>query len=766
MVGPRTAMRCYRVAVVLALLLLPLTLAGVTRAKPSGDPPGQVKQATAGTWVGKLRGDPAFVAIVYDGTQLVAYVCDDGRFSSWFFAAPGPGSRFQLAGADDALLEVTLGTVADGQFTKDGQTYEFTARKTKQEVLFRADAAPNDTAVVAGWIKNGGQTRGTLAIESTLIAAPTLAPTVKLTLPPDVLATLIPAPMTPDTLSRATANTTKFVWAAVGDSYASGEGNPERDISDPTAVEDFTGLRWGNDTSISVPIPGVSLGADLTTCHRSDEAAAPKAQRMLEDTYTGMTIRLGFVACGGATTDALTGKYDGPGTTKESLLGYDRVTQPAQLDRIQGFADAQGRLDALYMSIGGNNAGFGEIITDCISPSGPSNCADVWDTLLNARLFDLIKPGGEYEEVNNAIVARFGDDLPVLIQEYPNPLHNGSTAIPPACFGPDYDAYAEVGSGGFDDALQDNVTHEEADWAFGVPGLLNSAVESAADTFGWIEVDDHLTAFDGHGVCTKEPFDNLNSAGLRQQGRDIPDTSVFQFSSGFMHPNDAGYEQIALAATGELRPLVDDVARGGLARPVNVRIAAATQNSALTLRWNDRSTSENAYEVLVLPVRTQDAGRLILPAGSTPFGAGYRVRLFGADLQEFVAQFAGGGQFSFQVRACQTGIRTSEGIGSEFQCGAWSAPLIGTNVAPADPTGVRLTRQVVQIGARFATVDVLTWSPQVDAIEFVVGIKAVAGGVTEIRTTATRFQRSTLVGATYKVAACNRIGCSFYVTAP
>jgi hypothetical protein len=760
------ATRWYRVVVVLSLLLLPLTLVSVTAAKSKGEPPGQAKHAESGTWVGKLRGDSAFVAVVYDGTQLVAYVCDDGRFGSWFFAAPGPGSRFQLAGAGDALLDVTLGANAEGQFTKDGQIYEFKAHKTKGEALYRADAVPHDTAVVGGWIKDGGQTRGTLAIGSSLIAAPTLAPTVKVTLSPAVLATLSPAAMTPDTLSRATANTTQFVWAAAGDSYASGEGNPERGISDRNDVEDFSGLRWGNDTSITIPIDGVSLGADLTTCHRSDEAAAPKAQRILEDTYTGMTIRLGFVACGGATTDALTGTYDGPDTSEESLLGYDRVTEPAQLDRIEDFADGQGQLDALYMSIGGNNAGFGEILTDCISPVGPSNCAEIWDTILDARLFNLIKAGGDYEQVNDAIVDRFGDDVPVLIQEYPNPLDNGSTAIPPACFGPDYDAYAEVGFGGYDDALQDNVTHEEANWAFDISSKLNSAVEAAAGTFGWTEVDGHLAAFDGHGVCTAEPFANLNSDGLRRQGRDIPNTSVFLFSSGFMHPNDDGYSQIALAATNELRPLVDDVARGGLARPVNVRIAAATKNGAITLRWNDRSTSENAYEVLVLPVRTQDGRVLILPAGATPFGDGYRIRLAGSDLQQYIADFAGGGQFSFQVRACQTGIRFVEGAGAELQCGAWSAPLIGTNVAPASPTGVHHVTQSVRAGTRFTIVDVVTWSPQVDAIEFVVRIETPDGSASETRTTGTRFQRSVLTGATYKVAACNRVGCSFYVTAP
>jgi hypothetical protein len=746
-----------------AVVVLVCALLSMTTGLSSAAPPGEANRDAVGSWVGKLRDSSALIAIVADGTQFVAYVCDDGHLGSWFFAAPGPVAQLYVTNAGGAQLAVALGAVAKGMFVKDGQASAFEAHKTNKEALFRADALADQTLVVGGWIRDGGQTRGTVAIGSTLTLAPPLAATVRVTLDPDVLATLSPAAMTPDTLSQPTANSTKFVWAAAGDSYAAGEGNPEVGIADRDKVEDFTGLRWGNDATTFVPNGNASIAADMTTCHRSDQAAAPKAQRTLQATYSGMTIRLGFVACSGATTGALTGPYSGPSSTPASLLGLPRVTQPAQLDRIANFAEDQDQLNAIYLSIGGNNAGFGDIITDCISPTGPSNCADAWDTLLDARLFNLIKPGGSYEQINNGIVSRFGPNLPVLIQDYPSPLHDGSTAIPPVCFGPDYDdPPAEVGVGGYDDALQDNVTHDEANWAFGVPGRLNAAVESAADTLGWTVIDGHLSAFNGHGVCTDQPFMNLNSAALRRQGRDIPDTSFFLFSSGFMHPNDAGYTRMATATVDAMRPLVDTVARNGLVAPVNVRIAAATRKGAITLRWNDRATSENAYEILVLPVRSQDAPLLRVPAGAVRVGDGYRVRLAGANMQEFLADFGGGGQFSFQVRACQTGIRFIEGAGAELQCGPWSARVVGTNVDPAAPTGLRLTRQVV--GFNLVS-DVLTWSPQVDAIEFVVRVEQANGSASETRTVGTAFlQFNPPSGVRYKVAACNRVACSFYVS--
>ncbi len=760
MTGRRTALRYCCTAVALMFALLPLMADPTTAAAGTG--PGQANRAAVGTWVGQLRdnGD-AFIAIVSDGEQLVAYVCDDGRIGAWFFATPGPFTQFHLANAQGASLAFALGAVADGQFTKDGQTYRFTAHRTDREVLYRADAFPGNTPVVAGWIKNGGRTRGSATIGSSLVVAPTLSPTVNITLSSSVIATLSPAAMTPSTLAQPTANSTKFVWAAVGDSFASGEGNPERDINDGTEVETFAGLRWGNDPTISVPIPGASLAADVTTCHRSDEATAPKAARVLQSTYPGMTIQLGFVACGGATTAALLGNYGGPSATTASMLGLPRVTQPAQLNRIAGFAGTQGRLDALYMSVGGNNAGFGEIITDCISPIGPSNCSETWNSVLTARLATLTGAGGGYEQVNNRIVTLFGASLPVLIQKYPNPLHDGSNGDPPVCAGPDYDATAEVGVGGYDDALQDNVTPAEANWAFGIAGRLNSAIDTTVTNFGWQPIGGHLTAFNGHGVCTAQPYMNLNSAALRNQGRDIPDSSFFLFSGGFMHPNNAGYNQMATATVTTLRPLVDNVARGGLAAPTNVRIAAATRHGALTLHWNDRATSENAYEVLVRPARAQDVGLLFMPPGGVGVDNGYRVRLSGADTQQYIAEITGGGRFTFQVRACQTGIQSTGGAGAELQCGAWSAQINGTNVDPAVPTGLSLTRQSE---INFVT-DRLNWSSQVDAIEFVVRVEGTNISAAETRTTGTSFTRFyPPSGVRYKVSACNRVSCSPYVS--
>jgi len=709
----------------------------------------------SGTWVGPLQGSKALVALVSDGDQLVAYVCDDGTIGSWFFAPNGDPGSHRLVGKDGSVLDVTLGDKAQGTFTtKAGEQYSFEAHATDKDVLFRADAVADGTTVLGGWIRpgNGSDARGTLALGTTLQVAPQLNTTVPFDTGQFVL-NLAPAPMTPDTLGLSTANTTKFVWGAMGDSFASGEGNPEHGIDDPSNVSNFSGLVWGDDPSIFVP-DGFSLRSDVTTCHRSDRAGAPKANDALKADYPGMTFALGFVACSGATVhDLISAGYTGPNVVPDAQLGFIKVPQPAQLARVKTFATSQGQLDALYMSIGGNNAGFGQFIKDCITPFAADCSSD--DGLLSQNLSGL---AASYNTLDFSIGSTFDPTPPVLISDYPNPLSKTASA---PCQGDDYNAFGEVGIGGFDDALKNNVTPAEAIWANTIAGKLNQTVDMAANQNGWIEVMDHTDAFVGHGVCTSQPFANLNSRALRRQGQDVPDTSIFAFSSGFMHPNDAGFAAYGSAIEGQLRPFVDTRAKTGLVAPSNVRIAAATANGAITLRWDDRSTAENADDVEVLPARSQDAALINVPPGATAIaGGGFRARVFGVGAQQFVHQVSGGGRFLYRVRACQTGIAGN----ADAECGPWSAQVNGTNVLPALPTGLHLVSQTVFVNGHLTLKESFAWNAQPDAIEYVAQVVDTDGTTSETRTSSTSITASPIAGPTYKVSACNRVGCSSFVT--
>jgi len=706
--------------------------------------------SAGGTWIGPLNGSSAFVAIVSDGDQLVGYVCDNGTVGSWFFSSDGALGAHRIIGKDGSVLDVTLDDKrARGTFTKDGDVQSFEARATDKQVLFRADAVAGGSTVLAGWIQNGNESRGTLITGgSTLLTAPQLDTTVPVTINTNFIV-LTPTPMTPDSLAASTTNSTKFVWGAMGDSFASGEGDPEVPIADPSNIDSFTGLSWGDDSTMFVP-DGYSLRSDVTTCHRSDRAGAPKANADLRSFYPGMNFALGFVACSGATTHALmTAGYQGPDVNSPAQLGFLRVPQPAQLDRIATYKSSQGgQLDALYMSIGGNDIGFGSIIQDCLILP---DCSQSDSGLLSQNLAALATT---YNTLGTSIVQHFSGAVPpVLISDYPNPLDHGAGGQP--CHGDDYDATGDVIFPGYDLILKDGVSQTEANWAYGIPDLISQVINTAAIDNNWNVVSAHTQAFLGHGVCTSQPWFNLNSAALHRQGHDLG--GPLDFSAGFMHPNDLGYAAYGTAIAAGLRQYVDARAKTGLVAPANVRVGAATQNGAITLHWDDRSTSENGDEVEVLPARTQDAALIVVPSGATPFAGGFRVRVNGVGAQQYVHQVSGGGRFLYRVRACQSGIQGND----DAECGPWSAQITGTNVLPAAPTGVHLANVVL----RLAFVTELEWSAQPDAIEFAVHIDFPDGSSTDGRTSSTAWDVPTVTsGTTYRVAACNRVGCSSYTS--
>jgi hypothetical protein len=727
-------------------------------AAASGLPP-DVEPAPVGTWAGTLDESDAFVAVVTSADQVVVYLCEDGAIGSWFVGG-APSSDLDLQNAAGHRVELTIGDEVSGSFDDGTSVRAFRASPHDGEVLFRADAVDGENPIVGGWIQMGDQVRGTISTTTGLQPAPPLGQDIQIS--PELTARLFPTPMTPDTLGAPTANTTRFVWAAGGDSFASGEGNPERKIADPGDPETFAGLRWGDDATIAIPIPGVPLSADVTTCHRSDEAGAPKAHRLLQQRFPGVQFKLGFVACGGAqTVDMVQNGYLGPDSTPASRFGAAPIAQPAQLDRIAGYATSQGRLDAVYLSVGGNDMGFGPMIEACIDPlSVVGDCVDEADAQLTAAA-GVVDDG--YAAIEARLDALFVQRPPVLISHYPNPVHDQPSAeSTPICHGNDYNRRGEVGVGGFDDALKNNINVDEAIFAFGISSRINVAVSAAASAHTWEVVDGHVLASQGHGLCTNDPFFNLNSAALRSQGRDIPDTAFFFFAGGLLHPNDAGFTRYGQAIATELQPFVEPVVRTGLAAPTNVRIAAARAGGPLTVRWNDRATAESSFDVEVSPVRPQDATMTNIPSGSVQLGGGTFVqRVNGVDLQEHRHIPNGAGQFRYRVRACQSGL-------SGNQCGPFSAPVIGVNSIPAQVAGVRTGMTTRLVSGRPVPAVTVSWTAQVDAIEYVVRIESTTGAFApfSVRTTATSIVRDLSVGSPrYKVAACNRVGCSAFGTA-
>ena len=205
-----------------------------------------------------------------------------------------------------------------------------------------------------------------------------------------------------------------------------------------------------------------------------------------------------------------------------------------------------------------------------------------------------------------------------------------------------------------------------------------------------------------------------------------------------------------------------------------MRIAAADEGGAITVRWDDRSTVETSYAVSVRPADVQSRANIGAPPGSLPLtNGGFAVRLNGAGVQQFVHHPSGPGTWVYQVQACNADILHGTAPASDLQdCGPVGSTL-GSNIRPTVPTGLSFSHVTVKdVGANGLAVSVastqLNWASQVGAIEYVVHIApkpGTPGSPTDTRTTATSSPAvATVVAKTddWSVAACNRVGCSTF----
>jgi hypothetical protein len=140
----------------------------------------------------------------------------------------------------------------------------------------------------------------------------------------------VPPGMAPDVETPEIANSFKFVWGAMGDSYGSGEGNPANAKSVPSDPTNYTGLKWSSNGQAYTPvaISGVSYEADTTTCHRSSNSPVNTVNNRIRTTF-GVATVLGHVACSGATINNLLDViYTGPNVIAASRMGLPGSPSP------------------------------------------------------------------------------------------------------------------------------------------------------------------------------------------------------------------------------------------------------------------------------------------------------------------------------------------------------------------------------------------------------------------------------------------------------
>lgn len=274
-----------------------------------------------------------------------------------------------------------------------------------------------------------------------------------------------------------------WLIVSLGDSVASGEGNPD--------VPGGAAAQWENEQ-----------------CHRSAFAGPAQAAIALERADPKTSVTFIHLACSGAKINAgLLGPYAGviPG----ALL-------PPQLDQLRSLVGDR-EVDAILISIGANDVTFSNIVKLCFIGT---DCG----TGLAAKLFanKIVKLPAGYTALSTAL-----DGLSVppgrnYITEYFDPTRNDTGAFCGTIL-------SDSPMGGPRSPFQ--VTPAEAEWASNTMMTgLNSAVATAAALHRWTYVGGIRSPFLAHGYCAADHWVDRFSESMALQGDE----------NGTLHPNHEG----------------------------------------------------------------------------------------------------------------------------------------------------------------------------------------------------------------------------------
>jgi hypothetical protein len=304
-----------------------------------------------------------------------------------------------------------------------------------------------------------------------------------------------------------------FLVVSIGDSVASGEGNPE--------VPGVLSASWESGS------------AAAAQCHRSRWAGTAQAALALEQADAHSSVTFVHLACSGATI--LNGLL-GPEVPGQ---GPVTVQQPAQFDQLKQLIGSR-EIDALFVSIGANDVHFSKIVQDC---------------LMQTDCNDLAKPGSpaqHYASDSARLPERYDQLAGVLdglgihadrvyLTEYFDPTHDDAGAI---CDG-------SILFDWFHNPTRvASITGTEAQWASTtLIGGMNQLGAAASGAHGWNRVGGITTQFAPHGYCAANHWVVRVSESLATQGGD---------KNGTLHPNHAGQavygDRLRATATNDVLP--------------------------------------------------------------------------------------------------------------------------------------------------------------------------------------------------------------------
>jgi len=309
-------------------------------------------------------------------------------------------------------------------------------------------------------------------------------------------------------VAETVVNIKDLLIVSLGDSFASGQGNPD------IPKKDGKKAKWVDNL-----------------CNRSAFAGPAQAALSIEQADPHTSVTFVSLACSGATIDAgLIGNFQKGNTSL-----------PPQINKLKDILNGR-QIDALLISIGGNDIGFANLVAKCILDLNCSTSKGAQETLSNGFKF---LPSG-YQALNDKM-----NGLPpvkrIFITEYPDLARNQNRQF---C----------NNSPLFD--LLGLLTRREAQWASEeVVRGLNDRVKAAADLHGWVYVGGIADKFAGHGYCAGDQrwvrtfgdAKKIQGTDNRCDLRNLDSIRSCIISSGSVHPSEGGHAWYATRLIEELQ---------------------------------------------------------------------------------------------------------------------------------------------------------------------------------------------------------------------
>ena len=355
-------------------------------------------------------------------------------------------------------------------------------------------------------------------------------------------------------------NVRDLLIVGIGDSVASGEGNPDIPGNCQTADAvsgkiDFTSCDSKPIWWPEFPSPSDSPLQDPTInqnyqCHRSNNAGSEhfahdlQAASLRGDAHYSVTFL--SVACSGASINqGLLGPWNGVPPRPEDATPKPKDL-PAQIDQLRqliGVNQATGKLlrtpDAVILTVGGDDVGFASVLTACLS--GPNGRGNTFD-----HCSDPGSPTGDKQlkEVNRRLGLMAGNfaNFANCFSDLGNPCVVSSKKEAPLGIPSSRLWITQYFDASRDDSGQlcdysvvpilSTLSPADFQWAnTNIVAPLENQISTAASAHGW-NVLPVYSDFYTHGICATDHWLNQWDEEFQNQGD----------KQGFFHPNHNGQD--------------------------------------------------------------------------------------------------------------------------------------------------------------------------------------------------------------------------------